>query len=136
VILHELKALAVREGLVDDPSFESKPVPWIIVLDEDGSYLGLRDTYQEVPLPEGKKGKPRRQASMFAIPRRPVGKTSQDLSSHLVDTLEYVVAIAGEPTKRKTAEQMAMRAEKRHALYVNDLKQAAPNQAGQEVDAS
>src|SRR5450432_23773 len=117
MILHELKALALREGLVDDPAFESKPVPWIIVLDEDGSYLGLRDTYQEVPLPEGKKGKPRRQAGMFRIPRRPVGKTSQNLSSHLVDTLEYVVALAAEPTGKQTAEQMANRATKRHSLY-------------------
>ncbi|HEX7359701.1 MAG TPA: type I-C CRISPR-associated protein Cas8c/Csd1 [Bryobacteraceae bacterium] len=135
MILHELKALALHEGLVADPAFEGKPVPWIIVLDEDGSYLGLRDTYQDVPLPEGKKGKPKRQAAMFRIPRRPVGKTSQDLSSHLVDALEYVVALAAEPSGKKTKEQMVERATKRHSLYVNDLKRVTPNQTKQEIDA-
>jgi CRISPR-associated protein Csd1 len=135
MILHELKALALREGLVDDPAFESKPVPWIIVLNEDGSYSGLRDTYQEVSLPEGKKGKPKRQASMFSIPRRPVGKTSQNLASHLVDTLEYVVCVPAEPTAKQTVEQMTKRAQKRHDLYINDLKQAIPNQTAKEVDA-
>ena len=65
MILHELREYARREGLVDDPAFESKPVPWIIVLDEEGSYLGLRDTYQDVPV--DKKGRPKRQAAMFSI---------------------------------------------------------------------
>jgi len=100
MILHELKALALREGLVDDPAFESKPVPWVIVLDENGRYLGLRDTYQEVALPEGKKGKPKRQASMFAIPRR-LGRTSKAVPDFLVDKSEYVLGV--EPDDKRSA---------------------------------
>lgn len=133
MILHELKALALREHLVDDPAMQSKEVRWIIVLDDDGNYLSLRDTQQDVPLPEGKKGKPKRQLAMMAIPRRPVGKTAQNLASHLVDTLEYVVCLPAESAK-KTPEQMLDRASKRHALYVEDLTQTSPNQTENEVE--
>ena len=117
MILHELKALALREGLVDDPAFESKAVPWIIVLDEDGNYLGLRDTYQEAPLPEGKKGKPKRQASMFAIPRRN-GRRAVDAADFLVDKSEYVLGI--EPDGRRSAEDL----HSRRLLFIALLNEA------------
>jgi hypothetical protein len=122
MILHELKALALREGLVDDPAFESKAVPWIIVLDEDGNYLGLRDTYQEVPLPEGKKGKPKRQASMFAIPRR-LGRTSKAVPDFLVDKSEYVLGV--EPDDKRSAEDLRTRRD----LFA-DLLRGASESAG------
>ena len=129
MILHELKALALREGLVDDPAFESKAVPWIIVLDEDGTYLGLRDTYQEVPLPEGRKGKPKRQAGMFAIPRR-LGRTSKAVSDFLVDKSEYVLGI--EPDGKRSAEDLLTR----RAMFVDLLREAsetAESRAGMAV---
>jgi CRISPR-associated protein Csd1 len=118
MILHELKALALREGLVDDPAFESKPVPWTIVLDEDGSYLSLRNNYQEVPLPEGKKGKPKRQASMFAIPRR-LGRTSKAVSDFLIDKSEYVLGI--EPDGKRSAEDL----DNRRTMFADLLGEAA-----------
>jgi CRISPR-associated protein Csd1 len=118
MILHELKALALREGLVDDPAFESKPVPWIIVLDEDGSYQGLRDTYQDVPLPEGRKGKPKRQASMFTIPRR-LGRTSKAVSDFLVDKSEYVLGI--EPDGKRSMEDLSTR----RAMFTDLLRGAS-----------
>jgi CRISPR-associated protein Csd1 len=129
MILHELKALAVREGLVDDPSFESKPVPWIIVLDEEGSYLDLRDTYQEVPLPEGKKGKPKRQASMYAIPRR-LGRTSKAVPDFLVDKSEYVLGI--EPDDKRSAEDLRTRREM-FANLLHDASESADSAAGKVV---
>lgn len=120
MILHELKELALREGLVDDPAFENKPVPWIIVLDGDGGYLGLRDTYQEVPLPEGKKGKPRRQAAMFSIPRR-LGRTSKAVPDFLVDKSEYVLGV--EPDNKRSAEDLRAR----RGMFANLLRGAAEN---------
>lgn len=129
MILHELKALALREGLVDDPAFESKPVPWIIVLDEDGGYQGLRDTYQEVPLPEGKKGKPKRQAAMFPIPRR-LGRTSKAVSDFLVDKSEYVLGV--EPDGKRSAEDL----DTRRVLFSDLLRDAsvsAESHAGKAV---
>jgi CRISPR-associated protein Csd1 len=131
MILHELKALALREGLVDDPAFESKPVPWIIVLDVNGSYMGLRDTYQEVPLPEGKKGKPKRQASMFAIPRR-LGRTSKAVPDFLVDKSEYVLGV--EPDDKRSAEDLRTRRD----LFADLLRGAsgsAESSAGNTVAA-
>lgn len=122
MILQELKALALREGLVDDPAFESKPVPWIIVLDEDGSYLGLRDTYQDVPLPEGKKRKPKQQAAMFKIPRR-LGRTSKAVSDFLVDKSEYVLGI--EPDGKRSADDL----HNRRNLFA-DLLRTASESAG------
>ncbi len=117
MILHELKALALRERLVDDPAFESKTVPWIIVLDEDGSYSGLRDTYQELPLPEGKNGKPKQQASMFSIPRRN-GRRAVDAADFLVDKSEYVLGI--EPDGKRSAGDLLAR---RH-LFLDLLNEA------------
>jgi CRISPR-associated protein Csd1 len=106
-------------------------VPWIIVLDEDGSYLGLRDTYQEVPLPEGKKGKPKRLAGMFKIPRR-LGRTSKAVPDFLVDKSEYVLGI--EPDGKRSAEDLRIR---RH-LFADLLREAsagAPSSAGNAVVA-
>ena len=131
MILHELKALALREGLVDNPAFESKAVPWIIVLDEDGSYLGLRDTYQEIPLPEGKKGKPKRQAGMFAIPRR-LGRTSKAVSDFLVDKSEYVLGI--EPDGKRSPDDLRTR----RGMFADLLRaasEAAESRAGRAVAA-
>ncbi len=118
MILHELKILALREGLVDDPAFESKPVPWIILLDGDGRYLGLRDTYQDVPLPEGRKGKPKRLAGMMVVPRR-LGRTSKPVPDFLVDKSEYVLGI--EPDGKRSAEDLR----KRRKLFANLLRQAS-----------
>jgi CRISPR-associated protein Csd1 len=129
VILHELRELALREGLVDDPAFESKPVTWIIVLDGDGSYQGLRDTYQEVPLPEGKKGKPKRRAGMFAIPRRR-GRTSKALSDFLVDKSEYVLGI--EPDGKRSAEDLGIRREL-FADLLHEASETVESHAGRAV---
>lgn len=128
MILHELKALALREGLVDDPAFESKPVPWIIVLDEDGGYLGLRDTYQEVPLPEGRKGKPKRQAAMFSIPRR-LGRTSKAVSDFLVDKSEYVLGT--EPDSKRSAEDLRIR----RNLFADLLRKASDSAKSAAADS-
>ncbi|MBT9332984.1 type I-C CRISPR-associated protein Cas8c/Csd1 [Paracidobacterium acidisoli] len=129
MILHELRELARREGLVDDPAFESKPVRWIIVLDEDGSYLSLRDTEQEVPLPEGKKGKPKRQASMYGIPRR-MGRTSKAVPDFLVDKSEYV--LGAEPDDKRSMEDLKAR-RKLFADLLNEAAESAQSEAGKAV---
>ena len=117
MILHELRALALREGLVDDPAFESKPVAWIIQLDENGVYLGLKSTYIDVPLPEGRKGKPKRQAAMMAIPRRS-GRRSNETADFLVDKSEYVLGV--EPDGKREAVVL----ERRRKLFWRSLQDA------------
>ena len=118
MILQELRALALREGLVDDPAFESKPVAWIIQLDADGGYLGLKSTRVEVAPPEGKKGKPRLQAAMHSIPRRQ-GRTVNDLADFLVDKSEYVLGV--EPDGKRAAAAL----EKRRKLFAQCIGQAS-----------
>jgi CRISPR-associated protein Csd1 len=129
MILQELKALALREGLADDPAFESKPVPWVIVLDKYGRYLRVQDTYQEVPLAEGKKGKPKRQAAMYSIPRR-LGRTSKAVSDFLVDKSEYVLGI--EPDGKRSADDLRVRREL-FAELVRSSAKASDSRAGQAV---
>lgn len=129
MILHELRELARREGLVDDPAFESKPVRWIIVLNENGSYRSLRDTEQEAPLPEGKRGKPKRLAAMFAIPRR-MGRTSKAVPDFLVDKSEYVLGI--EPDDKRSVEDLKARREL-FADLLSEASESTQSNAGKAV---
>ncbi len=118
MILQELRALALREGLVDDPAFESKPVAWIIELDSEGGYLGLKSTRVEVAPPEGKKGKPKLQAAMHSIPRRQ-GRTVNDLPDFLVDKSEYVLGV--EPDDKRSTAAL----DKRRRLFLREVEKAS-----------
>ena len=117
MILQELRALALREGLVDDPAFESKPVAWIIELDEEGAYLGLKSTRVEVAPLEGKKGKLKLQAAMHSIPRRK-GRASNNLADFLVDKSEYVLGV--EPDGKRELKVLDIR----RGLFLRELERA------------
>jgi len=118
MILEALRDLALREGLVDDPAFESKPVRWVIELYPDGRFLQLFDTSTPEHLPQGSKKKPRMEAKLMVIPRRQ-GRSSGIKADFLVDNAKYVLGLDVDPADNdpKTAE--------RHAAYVSLLK-AAP----------
>jgi CRISPR-associated protein Csd1 len=93
MILQSLRALAQREGLVDDPAFESKPVRWVARLKQNGEFIGVYDTNQTPLAAEGKKGKPRPEAKMMLIPRRR-GRTVNIAADFLVDKAEYALGLA------------------------------------------
>lgn len=118
MILQSLRELALREGLVEDPAFESKPVRWVIELALDGRFTQLYDTNTPELLDEGSKRKPRMEAKLMVIPRRQV-RSSGVKSDFLVDNAKYVLALDVDPAVKdsKNAE--------RHAAYVALLK-AAP----------
>ncbi len=119
MILQSLRELALREGLVDDPAFESKPVRWVIELDEDGCFLGVLDTNAPASQPEGSKKKPRLEAKLMVIPRRVV-RSVGIRANFLVDNAKYVLGAGSDttgPVDPKNAE--------RHAAYLALLK-AAP----------
>ena len=104
MILQSLRDLALRERLVDDPAFESKPVRWVVKLKPDGAFVGVYDTNTTPIQPEGKKGKPRPQAMMMVIPRR-LGRTGNISADFLVDKAEYALGLVPEgefPTKKTT----------------------------------
>ena len=117
-ILESLRDLALREGLVDDPAFESKPVRWVIELYPDSRFLQLYDTSTPEVLPEGSKTKARMEAKLMVISRRLV-RSSGIKADFLVDNAKYVLGLDVDPTvdDPKNAE--------RHAAYVSLLK-AAP----------
>lgn len=98
MILQALHKLAEREGLMDDPDFEPKPVAWIVRVSDQGSLLGIRGTHYLLP-PEGRK-KPRQMAKTFRVPRRPTGKSGTKApSAFLVENAKYVFGL---PTKDKS----------------------------------
>ncbi len=116
MILQSLRELALREGLVDDPAFEAKPVRWVIELAPDGTFLNVVDTNQ-TSLAEGTK-KPRAEAKLMVIPRRGV-RASGIRANFLVDNAKYVlgeVAPGGEQDT-KNAE--------RNRAYLTRLQEAA-----------
>jgi hypothetical protein len=58
MILKRLYELAEREKLLDDPAFESQPVPIIIKVGESGKYLGIEERRGEIVITT-KKGAPK-----------------------------------------------------------------------------
>jgi CRISPR-associated protein Csd1 len=97
VILQALAALAEREGLVDDPDFEFRPVAWVVRIRPDGSLIHIEGTHQP-PLRPGAKAQPR----TYAIPRRPTGRSGTKApAAFLVDNAQYVFGL---PTPDKPGE--------------------------------
>jgi len=106
LILQALYQLAQREQLMQDPDFEWKPIPWLIVVDDGGTLLQIRGTHSIAPHGEERKnpGKPR--PTSFSVPREP-GRTSGDRANLLVDKAEY--ALGQDPAGRRSAKQLAAR---------------------------
>ncbi len=128
MILQSLRDLALREGLVDDPAFESKPVRWVIELRPDGRFRQLYDTNTPQALPEGSKRKPKLEAKLMVIPRRAV-RSSGVRANFLVDNAKYVLGFGAIPeeTDAKNAE--------RHTAYLQLLKDAQRKAPSPELDS-
>ncbi len=90
MILRELRDLARREGLYDDPDFEQKPVHWFIRLTAGGEFVGFEGTRTT----SGSPGE-RPQAKRFSIPRQHK-RTSAVSPQFLVDNSKYVLGIVPE----------------------------------------
>ncbi len=48
MILNRLYELAIRKQLLDSPAFETQPVPYHVVLDESGKFLGITQHRGEI----------------------------------------------------------------------------------------
>jgi CRISPR-associated protein Csd1 len=92
VILRALYDLAHREGLVEDPSYEPRPVSYLVHLGEGGSFLRCTPHFDPPQFDaKGKqKGEPR--ATVRLVPRRSK-RAAQNLAEFLVDKAEYVFGI-------------------------------------------
>jgi len=109
MILQSLAKLAEREGLVDDPNFETREVHWVIHLKPDGRFIKLQSLLRPN---EGKKGKPR--GLKLAIPRQS-GRTSGDKAEFLVDKAEYVLGFGERDVKKLAARRTLFADEVRNA---------------------
>lgn len=111
MILQALYKLAKREGLMEDPDFEAKPVAWLIAVRRDGELLGIHGTHTIPEAEEGKgKKKPKPRPKSFPVPREP-GRTSGDRAFFLYDKAEYILGLdpEPEPAKRRPADKLAAR---------------------------
>ncbi|MBS1828154.1 MAG: type I-C CRISPR-associated protein Cas8c/Csd1 [Acidobacteria bacterium] len=99
MILESLRDLAVREQLVQEPTYENVGVSFAIVLSSEGNFLALLDLRQ----PEG-----RRLPKQLSIPRR-AGRTVNDQEDFLVDKSEYVFGV--EPDGKRKPEKLKIRFE-------------------------
>lgn len=99
MILESLRALAEREGLVDQPAFQSVPVRWVIDLDEQGKFQTLDDTAYMVQ-EEGKR-KPKQEFKRMSVPRRTVRPGQVTKPEFLVDNAQYVLGIQPEGADAK-----------------------------------
>jgi len=94
MILTALRQLALNEGLVSAPAFESKGVAWVIQIGREGRFLALVSTLND-PAADSKGRKPRPSPQMMSIPRR-IGKTVNIAPDFLVDKSEYVFGVVPE----------------------------------------
>jgi len=94
MILQTLVDLAKREGLVDDPDYEPKPVRWVISLGSGGKFLGV--TANEVIDDRTKKPKP----GVMQVPRSTV-RTSGSAAAFLVDKAEYALGFDPDDNPKK-----------------------------------
>ena len=94
MILKTLVGLAKREGLVDDPDYEPKPVRWVISLGPGGKFLGV--TANEAIDDRTKKPKP----GVMQVPRSTV-RTSGSAAAFLVDKAEYALGFDPDDNPRK-----------------------------------
>jgi len=102
MILKELADLARREGLVDDPDFEPKPVRWVVEIGNGGKFLGVIPT-------EAPDAKGRLRPKVFQVPRSPV-RTSGSAANFLVDKAEYALGFDPDDNPRKRGKLAQHRA--------------------------
>lgn len=99
MILESLVALAEREDLVEDPSYQNAGVSFVIVLQPSGQFQRLADLRES-------NAKRKLVPKVMAIPKRS-GRTVNDKEDFLVDKSEYVLGV--EPDGKRTAEKLALR---------------------------
>jgi len=107
MILESLRALARREGLVDQPAFQSISVRWIIDIDEQGQFQTLTDTAYTIPQ-EGKR-RSRQEFKRMSVPRRTVRPGQVTKPEFLVDNAQYVLGIQPEGADAKKIPMEAYR---------------------------
>lgn len=100
MIITRLCEYAMRENLVSEPAFYEHEVRFLARLDDEGRFLGLRETQGPVER-RGKKEMTRPKS--FSVPKLATTRSSAGLARFLVDTISRVVpGAAQKDSDRKT----------------------------------
>ncbi len=98
MILKRLFELAEREKLLDDPAFETLPIPIIIKIGDGGKYIGMDDRHGVITI-ASKKGQPNSKPGRgieLPVPK-PHGNTANaGFARYFADTLARVLPISDE----------------------------------------
>ena len=110
MILNRLYELAQRKRLLADPAFEDLPVPYVVVVDKGGEFLGIQERRGEiVTVKKAKKGDIEKRTpdrGMVCSVPRPHGNTaSQGFARFFVDTLPRVLPVVVEEKDRAKVER-------------------------------
>lgn len=97
MILNRLYELAVRESLLDDPSVEIEPVPYIIKIAKNGDFLGVGDNRGEITIPSRKKNAPPKKkldkGKETPVPKLHGNRANKGFARYFVDTLARVLPV-------------------------------------------
>ncbi|MEN8613805.1 type I-C CRISPR-associated protein Cas8c/Csd1 [Dehalogenimonas sp. THU2] len=102
MILQELYILAEREGLMEDPDYEWRPVTWLVRISRDGRIITPLEDTRSIPEIASHAGKisrpPKPVAKNFRLPREK-SRQSGDRAFFLYDKAEYVFGVDPEGTR-------------------------------------
>jgi CRISPR-associated protein Csd1 len=108
MILQRLYELAQREKLLDDPAFEELPVPYVVMVGDDGQYLGFTSIRGTVTIPAKKKDAPPKtvpdKGKLLKVPRAHGSPANQGFARFFVDTLPRVLPLIVEEKDQKKAD--------------------------------
>lgn len=124
MLLQALAAYADSDLAADlaDESFETKPVPYAVEIDERGRFLGITPRFEEQRVEGGKKPKTNRVMQTLLIPKSPVNRNSGVYPLLGVDSIQYVVGPEPDAwTKPGEHDKHA----KQHAGFIELLREAA-----------
>ncbi len=108
MILRRLYELAQREGLLDDPAFETRAIPFVVQFAPDGSYLSIHDRRSLIEQKVATKAtpaKPKRDKGKELSVPRPHGNTANPgFACFFADTLQRVLPVDETPKSAKSRE--------------------------------
>ncbi len=119
MILQALYEYYTRKGDLAPQGYEWKEIPFIIVIDNEGTFIGLEDTRTG-------EGKSLRAKTFLVIKTksRP-GANSYQIANVFWDHYGFVLAHPKEKSDKKTREQLVGDAQKQHNTFVTLVKNIA-----------
>lgn len=121
MILQRLYQLAVREDMLAENAFEEQPVPYVVLIDRQGNYLGVQERRGMVTKKAAKKGAPAKatpdKGRAISVPRPHGNTANQGFARFFVDTLPRLLPV-------EVDEKDRVKAERSRATFWQQVEQA------------